>query len=459
MTESEIKQIVSAQRTFFASRKTFDVSYRIAVLKKLRTNIKKYERELGDALLQDLGKSPTEGFMCETGMALGELSYVLRHVRRWARTKYVPTHLANFPSLSKVVQEPFGTVLVMSPWNYPVLLSLDPLIGAIAAGNTVVLKPSNYSPNCSRVLQQLLEETFERGHVDVITGGRTENTALLEQKFDYIFFTGSPTVGKLVMEKASHFLTPVTLELGGKSPVIIDHTANLKLAARRLCFGKNVNCGQTCIAPDYLLIEECVKEQFLNYYKEYLHEMYGDNPLSDPSYGKIVNIKHFTRVKGLIDASKVVCGGRVNEETLQIEPTVMDHVTPDDAVMQEEIFGPILPVLTWQKIEEAEALILSRPKPLACYVFTNDRSIEERFTRYVSYGGGCINDCINHIVSETMGFGGVGESGMGSYHGHLSFQTFSHAKSVLKKSQWIDIPLRYRPYKKYYDSMVHLIFH
>ena len=457
MTESEIKSIVAAQNAYFRTHKTFDVAFRIQALKKLREAIKKHEDEICEALRIDIGKSAYESYMCEIGMTLGELSYVVKHLRRWARPHRVATHLGNFPSISKVIQEPFGTVLIMSPWNYPILLSFEPLIGAIAAGNTAVLKPSNYSPNCSKIVQSIVEETFERGYVDVITGGRAENTALLEQKFDYIFFTGSPSVGKLVMEKASAHLTPVTLELGGKSPVIIDHTANLKLAARRLCFGKYVNCGQTCIAPDYLMIEESIKDEFLGYYKQFAKEMYGENPLEDPTYGKIVNIKHFTRVKGLIDPAKVIYGGRYNEATLQIEPTIMDNVTPDDAIMKEEIFGPILPVMTWKNIDEVEKFIIDRAKPLACYVFTNDKAIEERFTKYVSFGGGCINDVINHIATETMGFGGVGESGMGSYHGKLSFQTFSHAKSMIKKSQLIDLPMRYRPYKKYYDKIIHLI--
>lgn len=457
MTESEIKSIVSAQNGYFRSHQTFDVAFRLQTLKRFRDNIKKHESDLCEALRLDLGKSDVESYMCEIGMTLSELSYVIRHLRRWARPHRVGTHLGNFPAKSMVVQEPFGTVLIMSPWNYPILLSFSPLIGAIAAGNTAVLKPSDYSSNCTNIVKTIVEETFERGYVDVITGGRAENTALLEQKFDYIFFTGSPAVGKLVMEKASAHLTPVTLELGGKSPVIIDRTANLKLAAKRLCFGKYVNCGQTCIAPDYLMIEECIKDEFLGYYKAFAKEMYGDNPLEDPTYGKIVNIKHYTRVKGLIDPAKVIYGGRCNEATLQIEPTIMDNVTADDAIMQEEIFGPILPVMTWTNIEEVEQFIINRAKPLACYVFTNSKAIEERFTKYVSFGGGCINDVINHIVTENMGFGGVGESGMGSYHGKLTFQTFSHAKSMIKKSQLIDMPMRYRPYKKFYDKLVHLI--
>lgn len=457
MTDKEIIQIIENQRTFFRTRRTFDVSYRIEMLKRLQRAIRLYEKEICEALRQDVGKSAYEGYMCEVGMALGELCYMLKHIRRWARPHRASTHLGNFPSRSKVVEEPFGSVLIMSPWNYPFLLSVEPLIGAVAAGNTVILKPSNYSPATTGLLKQLISEVFPPEHVAVVTGGRDENRALLEQKFDYIFFTGSVAVGKMVMEKASRHLCPVTLELGGKSPCIVDHTANLKLAAKRICFGKYVNCGQTCIAPDYLMIEESVKEEFLGYYRQCIVDMFGTQPLQNPDYGKIVNQKHFNRLKGLIDSSRIIVGGQMNESTLQIAPSVMDNVSLDDAIMKEEIFGPVLPVMTFRKIDEVVDFVTSRPKPLACYVFTNDREIEKTFTRYVSFGGGCINDTINHICTESMGFGGVGESGMGSYHGRLTFQTFSHRKSMISKSQLIDIPLRYQPYKKYYDRIVHLI--
>lgn len=457
MTQQEIVQLIEAQRRFFGTRSTFDINFRISMLKKLRANIVKYESEITEAIRQDLGKPPYESYMCEVGLALGEIRFVLRHIRRWARTRRVPTHLGNFPSRSMVVQEPYGTVLIMSPWNYPFLLSIEPMIGAIAAGNTVVLKPSNYSPFATQILQKIISESFPAEYVTVITGGRDENTALLEQKFDYIFFTGSVKVGKLVMAKASQHLCPVTLELGGKSPVIIDRTANLKLAARRVCFGKHVNCGQTCIAPDYVMIEECVKEEFIRHYRECIHEMFGDNILQNPSWGKIVNRKHYDRLQGLILPEKVIIGGKGNADTLQIEPTVMDNVTSEDAIMKEEIFGPILPILTFKSIEECEQFVSGRPKPLACYIFTNDKNIEKTFSRYISFGGGCINDTINHICTEHMGFGGVGNSGMGAYHGKLTFQTFSHAKSMIRKSQLIDLPMRYQPYRKVFERLIHWI--
>jgi len=457
MTQQEIIQIIERQRSFFATRKTFDINYRITILKQLRSNIIKYEGEIAEAIRKDLGKPAYESYMCEIGLALGEIRFMLRHIHRWAHTKQVPTHLGNFPSKSMVIQEPYGTVLIISPWNYPFLLSIQPLIGAIAAGNTVVIKPSNYSPHATQILQKIISQSFPSDYVAVITGGRDENTALLEQKFDYIFFTGSVTVGKLVMEKAARHLCPVTLELGGKSPVIIDRTANLKLAAKRVCFGKHVNCGQTCIAPDYVMIEECVKNEFLHHYKDCIHEMFGDNILQNPSWGKIVNAKHYNRLLNLILPEKVIIGGRSNAETLQIEPTVMDNVCGEDAIMKEEIFGPILPVLTFKTIEECEQFILKRPKPLACYIFTNDKRIEKTFSQYISFGGGCINDTINHICTDHMGFGGVENSGMGAYHGKLSFETFSHAKSMIKKSQIIDLPMRYQPYKERFGRLLHWI--
>lgn len=458
MTEKEIIHIIEDQRRFFATRKTFDVDYRISLLKRLRENVIRYQDDISMALKQDVGKSAYESYMCEVGLVLSDIRLTLKNIRKWTSAKRVRTHIGNFPSVSRVVPEPYGTVLIMSPWNYPFLLSLQPLVGAIAAGNTVVLKPSNYSPHTTQMLKRLIGETFPQDYVSVITGGREENAALLEQKFDYIFFTGSVKVGKLVMEKASRHLCPVTLELGGKSPCIVDHTADLKLAAKRICFGKHVNVGQTCIAPDYLFVEECIKDEFLNYYMNCVKEMFGENPIdNNPDYGKIVNKKHFDRVSRLIDSDKVIFGGRTNEETLQIEPTIMDHITEEDAVMKEEIFGPILPVMTFKNIEEVERFIQRRDKPLACYLFTQDKRVERTFLKYISFGGGCINDTINHICTDTMGFGGVGESGMGSYHGKKTFLTFSHEKSVLKKSLIIDTPMRYQPYKKLYDKVLRMI--
>lgn len=446
-------------REFMASRKSYGVEYRLRALGRLQEAIRHYEDEICRAVYLDLGKARSESYMCEVGLTLAELSHVKRHLKRWARTRYVGTSLANFPASSRIVQEPYGVVLIMSPWNYPFMLCMEPLVGAIAAGNSVVLKPSNYSPATSAVIKKVVARAFEPGHVSVVEGGRAENTALLEQKFDYIFFTGSKEVGRLVMEKASKHLTPVSLELGGKSPCIVDRTANLRMAAKRLAYGKYLNCGQTCVAPDYLLIDEAVKDEFLVHYRRAVVRMYGEDPLANPDYGKIINEKHFHRLCGLMDRERIVLGGRTEPDKFRIEPTVMDRVTEADAIMQEEIFGPILPVLTFHSLDEAERFVLARPKPLACYVFTSDPAVEWRFLRYVPFGGGCINDTIAHLVSKTMGFGGVGDSGMGSYHGKRSFQTFSHEKSVLKKSMLVDMPMRYQPYKKIYDKMVKMIMH
>ena len=389
-----IEQTVEAQRDFFSTGKTFDIKYRLEALDKLKNAIKKHETELLEAIKMDLGKSASESYMCEVGLTLAEITHFRKHLRSWAHTRRKCTPLTNFHAKSMIVQEPYGVVLIMSPWNYPVLLTLEPLIGAIAAGNCAVVKPSAYSPETSRIIHQLISETFDTQYVAVITGGRSENADLLEQKFDYIFFTGGVTVGKLVMEKASKHLTPVTLELGGKSPCIIDHTANLRIAARRITFGKFLNCGQTCIAPDYVLVEKSVHDEFVKLLKEETVKMYGENIFANKDYGKMVNQKHFDRVSGLIAKEKIVFGGRLKAETLQIEPTILDNVTSDDAVMQEEIFGQVLPIITVTDTKEAADFIRNRPKPLALYLFTSDKKVEKHFLREVPFGGGCVNDTI-----------------------------------------------------------------
>ena len=453
-TEKKLESLVEKQRAYFAEGKTLPIEGRIRALNRLEQAIKNREEELCRALKADLGKSRIESYMCEVGLTLSELGYVKRHLRSWSRDKRVRTPLAQFHARSFTVQEPYGVVLVMSPWNYPVLLTLEPLIGALAAGNCCVVKPSAYSPETSAVMASILREIFPEEYVAVVEGGRQENQGLLAQRFDYIFFTGGVDVGKLVMETASAHLTPVTLELGGKSPCVIDESANLKLAARRLAFGKYLNCGQTCVAPDYVLVHEKVKERFLEYVKEEITHMYGRKPLENPDYGKIINRKHFDRLLGLIDESKLVFGGESSEETLQIAPSVLDRVTPEDAVMQEEIFGPLLPILTVRSMDEALAFVNARPKPLAFYIFTQNKSVEQMFLRRASFGGGCVNDTIIHLATSAMGFGGVGNSGMGSYHGKKSFETFSHEKSIVKKYTWLDLPMRYQPYTKQKDKMI-----
>lgn len=441
-----IHEIAVAQREFFDSGSTMDVEYRKQQLIKLRAAVIRYERRIAEALKADLGKSETEGYMCEIGLALEELSYMISHVAKLAAPKKKPTPIVNFHAKSFIVKEPYGCVLIMSPWNYPFLLCIQPLAGAIAAGNCVLIKPSAYSPRTSAVIKEMIAEIFDEAYVAVVEGGREENKALLEERFDYIFFTGGVNVGKQVMEKASRYLTPVTLELGGKSPCIVDKSCNIKRAARRIAFGKYLNCGQTCVAPDYLLIHEDVKEEFLRELFNQITVMFSKEPLTAPDYGKIINEKHFNRILGLIDEKKVVFGGQSDASRLKIAPTVMDGVTRQDAIMQEEIFGPVLPVITVKTMKEAESFIKAGEKPLALYIFTEDKGVAKRFMEHVSFGGGCINDTIMHISNPNLPFGGVGASGMGSYHGAKSFETFTHAKSVLKTYNWIDMPLRYQPY-------------
>ena len=456
MTETEIRQIVENQRTYFYTGATLPLSHRIEALKKIQSYILTHEAEIGKAIRKDLGKSDFESYMCETGLVLSEITYMLKHIRSFAKEKNVLTPLAQFHSRSFKKPSPYGVALIMSPWNYPFLLTIDPLIDALSAGNTVVLKPSAYSPYTSAVIQSMIEECFDTRYVAVITGGRAENTCLLNEHFDYIFFTGSQTVGKEVMRHAAAHLTPVTLELGGKSPCIVEESANIKLAARRIVFGKYLNCGQTCVAPDYIYCDRKIKDQLLAEIKRQIKRQFRSEPLTNKNYGKIINEKHFDRITKLIDSSKVVFGGKCDRTTLKIEPTVMDHVTFDDAVMQEEIFGPILPILTYDSLDQAIHKINSMPHPLALYVFTSDKTAGRKVTARCGFGGGCINDTIIHLATSEMGFGGFGESGMGSYHGKDGFRTFSHYKSIVDKKTWLDLPMRYQPYRKINEKLIHL---
>lgn len=456
MNQQEIQSIIQTQRAFFDSGATLPVDSRIQALKKLQSHILRYEEEIGEALKQDLGKSSYESYMCETGLVLSEISYMLRHVRSYAREKRVRTPLAQFHSRSFKKPSPYGVVLIMSPWNYPFLLTLDPLVDAIAAGNTAVVKPSAYSPHTSDLMVKIIKENFPPEYVTVVTGGRAENTCLINEHFDYIFFTGSQAVGREVMRCASAHLTPVTLELGGKSPCIVEKTANLKLAAKRIAFGKYLNCGQTCVAPDYIYCDASIKDQLIEEIKRQVRLQYTEQPLSNPAYGKIINEKHFQRILGLIDPEKVVLGGKSNPETLQIEPTVMDQVTFEDAVMQEEIFGPLMPILTYDSLDEAICKINAMAHPLALYIFTSSKETARKVTARCQFGGGCINDTIIHLATSEMGFGGFGESGMGSYHGKEGFDTFSHYKSIVDKKTWLDLPMRYQPYKEFNRKLLHI---
>ena len=448
MTAQEIAFILEEQRKFFLSGETLPIKFRKQMLKKLYASVVFHKEEILSALTSDLGKSDFEGFMCEVGLSLTEISYMIKNVKKFAKEKTVITPLAQFASRSYKKPCPYGNTLIMSPWNYPFLLSIEPLANAIAAGNTAILKPSAYSPATSNVIEKILSECFEKKFVAVVTGGRQENAALLEQKFDFVFFTGSQAVGKEVLRHTAENLTPAILELGGKSPCIIDSSAKIRLAAKRVVFGKYLNCGQTCVAPDYILCHKDIKDEFVKEVKIQIEKQYGKNPLENSDYGKIINQKHFERVSSLINAEKVVHGGKTNPQTQQIEPTVLDNVTWEDAVMQEEIFGPIMPILTFENLDQVIADLQKKQKPLALYFFSQNKKNIKAVTEKVSYGGGCINDTIIHLATSEMGFGGVGESGMGSYHGKTGFDAFSHTKSIVDKKTWMDLPMRYQPYDR-----------
>ena len=456
MKAEEIRKIVSDQKIYFESGATLPVEKRICALKKLQIAIKRMEPQIIQALYADLGKSQTESYMCEIGMVFSEINYMIRHVSSFAKEKTVHTPLAQFCAHSYSKPSPYGVVLIMSPWNYPFLLTIGPMIDAIAAGNTVILKPSAYSPHMSAVLQTLIANCFSTSYAAVITGGREENQYLLSETFDYIFFTGSQAVGKEVMRHASEHLTPVTLELGGKSPCIVDQTAKINVAARRIVFGKFLNCGQTCVAPDYIYCHASVRDDLICALKREIKRQFGSCPLSNRNYGKIINQKHFNRICALIEENKVISGGKMQAEELRIEPTILSPVDWNDAVMQEEIFGPVLPILTYEQLDDTLDEINRHPHPLALYVFTQDKKTAKYVTSSCSFGGGCINDTIIHLATTNMGFGGVGASGMGAYHGKIGFDTFSHHKSIVDKKTWLDLPMRYQPYTKYYEKIVRM---
>lgn len=456
---SEISEIIERQNAFFKSNATLDVNFRLKYLKALYREIKDSLASLHEGLKLDLGKSESESYMCETGLVLSELSYVIRHIKKFAKPRRVKTPLAQFPSKSYRQPSPYGVVLIMNPWNYPFLLSVDPLIEAVAAGNTVILKLSAYSPNVNKAIAKAIERVFPRGYVDVLFGGSAVNEELLQNKFDYIFFTGSKRVGGIVYESAAKNLTPVTLELGGKSPCIVDETANVALAAKRIVWGKFLNLGQTCVAPDYIFCHKSVHGKLLAEIKRQIVSQFSENPLENPDYGKIINEKHFNRLTGLMNEKKTVIGGRTDAERLKIEPTVLDGASFDDAVMQEEIFGPLLPVITYSSDDEVISYVSEHSAPLALYVFSNDRKRIKKFTTELGFGGGCINDVVIHLATSYMPFGGFKESGMGAYHGKVGFDTFTHYKSIVKKSTLLDLPMRYQPFKKFYQKLVKLFMH
>ena len=456
MTQEAIQEINRKQRNYFYTGATLNIDFRITALKKLQTSIQSHQEQINAALKSDLGKSSFESYMCESGLVLSEITYILKHIHSFSKEKTVHTPLAQFHSRSYRKPSPYGVTLIMSPWNYPFLLTFDPLVDAIAAGNTAVLKPSAYSPATSNIICEIVRECFPEEYVAVVMGGRQENSCLLQEHFDYIFFTGSQAVGKEVMRHASEHLTPVTLELGGKSPCIVDKSANIKLAAKRIVFGKYLNCGQTCVAPDYILCDKAIRDQLIDAIKSEIRRQFGKHPLENPSYGKIINRKHFQRLQGLIDSSKVIIGGQSDAKILRIAPTVMKNVTWDDAIMGEEIFGPILPILTYESLDEAIQTVESHPHPLALYFFSEDKAAQKKVLDRCHFGGGCINDTIIHLATSAMPFGGVGESGMGGYHGQAGFDEFTHYRSIVDKKTWMDLPVRYQRYNKFKRKMLRM---
>lgn len=454
MEESVLYSIVESQKEYFLSGTTLDYSFRKKMLKRLYDAVIKYKKDILTALNEDLGKSHFEGFMCEVGLVLSEITFLLKNLKKFMRKSAVKTPIAQFKAKSYTISSPLGNTLIMSPWNYPFLLTIEPLADAIAAGNTAVVKPSAYSPATSEVIKNILEECFTSNYVAVVTGGRKENSFLLKQKFDFVFFTGSQAVGKEVLRNCAEHLTPAILELGGKSPCIVEESAKIELSAKRIVFGKFINCGQTCVAPDYILCHESVKEILIEHLCAQIKEQYGENPLENGNYGKIINQKHFDRICALIDSEKVVIGGKNNPTKLKIEPTVLKDVTFDDAVMQEEIFGPVLPIITYKDFSEVKKLIQENKNPLALYIFSENKAHVEEITSGVSFGGGCVNDVIIHLATSELGFGGVGESGMGAYHGKVGFDAFSHKKSIVNKATFMDLPFRYQPYNDKKEKLI-----
>ncbi len=439
--------IVQSQHEFFYTNTTKDLDFRTAQLKALYKTIKNHENDIIDALYKDFKKPPFESFTTEIFTVLGEIKYFIKHLPKLSQPTKVPTSVINFPGRSFITPEPYGVCLIISPWNYPFQLAVSPLIGAIAAGNCALIKPSEHSPHTTALLKKMLGKIYPSYYVSVFDGDETVAEELMNQPLDYIFFTGGTEVGKKIMLKAAENLVPVTLELGGKSPVIVDLDAHIPTAAKRIVWGKFMNCGQTCIAPDYILVQEDVKDELMYHITKNIIKFYSATPEYSPNYARIINAHHFDRLVNYIETDKVFYGGQSNRDDLFISPTVLHKVALEDPVMEEEIFGPILPVVTFGDLSEAIAAVQSKPKPLALYYFGENKKRAAHVKNSISFGGGCINDTIMHVSSTHLPFGGVGYSGMGSYHGKASFDTFSHHKSILNKSTMIDLPFRYPPHK------------
>lgn len=439
--------LLKKQRDFFTTEQTKKLSFRLDALNKLRNAIKSHESEFLQGLKEDLNKSEFDAYSTEIGIVLEEIRFAIKNIHQWSQPRKVKTPVTHFGARSYIYPEPYGVALIISPWNYPFQLAVAPLIGAIAAGNCAVLKPSELTPKTSEILAKVIREIFPEEYVSVARGGVETSQALLKEYFDYIFFTGSVSVGKVVMEAASKHLTPVTLELGGKSPCIVHKDANLKIAAKRIAWGKFINAGQTCIAPDYLYIHKEIKDQLLHELRNTIIEFYGEEPAKNNSYTKIVSERHFQRLEAFLNNGTVFTGGRTDAANLKIEPTILTNVTWNDPIMEEEIFGPILPVLEFEDIPDIVQQVNSHPKPLALYIFSESKEVQDLMLNRISFGGGCINDTVYHISTPYLPFGGVGNSGSGSYHGKGSFDTFSHEKSILKQTTKFDIPVRYPNFK------------
>ncbi len=442
-----IPQLVQSQKDFFATQQTKDISYRKTALKRLQKEIISRENDIIKALNDDFKKSVYEAVMTETSIVLAELKMVLKNIHSWSKPKRVLPSLLNFPSSAKIYKEPYGTVLIIAPWNYPYQLAFAPLLGAIAAGNTVILKPSELTPNTSKITREIIEAVFDKNHVSVVEGGVPVSQELLAQRWDYIFFTGSVPVGRIVAKAAAEHITPVTLELGGKSPCIVDETANIKLAAKRLVWGKFINGGQTCIAPDYLLIHKSVKEKFVSHFKDEVFRAYGENPQTSEDYPRIVNTRNFDRLALMLENEQFLIGGQTEREDRYIAPTIIDEPSLDSEVMKGEIFGPIFPLISYENEQDIATTLAKYDKPLALYVFTTRNKFAKKMITDYSFGGGTINDTTVHFANHRLPFGGVGESGIGGYHGKQTFDTFSHKKGVVTRGNWLDIPTRYAPYK------------
>ncbi|QDL11989.1 aldehyde dehydrogenase family protein [Brasilonema octagenarum UFV-E1] len=454
--EVSIADIINKQRAYFNTGKTKDINFRLEQLKTLKQAVTQQKDAIINALKADLNKPEFESYATEIGV-IQEISYAIKHIKTWAKPQKAPVSPQFFPASARIYPEPLGVVLIISPWNYPFSLIISPLVGAIAAGNCAILKPSELTPNTSRLLNEMIKQYFDPAYITVVEGGVQTSQQLLAEKFDHIFFTGGTAVGKIVMEAAAKNLTPVTLELGGKSPCIVGSDINIEHTARRITWGKFLNCGQTCIAPDYLLVNKSIKENFLNELQKCLQEFYGDNPARSSDYGRIVSKKHFERLAHFLKEGKVRIGGETNPSELYIAPTVLEDVSLTDSVMEEEIFGPILPVIEYTDITEAIDLINSKSKPLALYLFSNNKNLQQQVLQQTSSGGVCINDTVIQVAVSSLPFGGVGDSGIGKYHGKSSFDTFSHYKSVLHNPFWLDLKWRYAPYKDKLSTLKRLI--